>query len=235
MVGGGNSGLEAAIEMAGIASEVHLISRSALSGEVILQDKVAAAGVHIHENQLPERIHGDGEVQGIDIRERRSGALTHLPVDGVFVKVGLSPNSDYALDLLDSNGRGEIRVDRELDTGVRGIFAAGDVTDGRDKQVVIAAGESARAALAAASFRCPPVHVLDVLFEIMLVNRWRFDQVPGMVRICPTRIRSPRSLLALRRSRTLRRYCSAMVERVSPRAITWRRGLCWAIQVPAGG
>ncbi|MEA3277516.1 MAG: glutaredoxin 3, partial [Pseudomonadota bacterium] len=149
VVGGGNSGLEAAIEMSGIASKVYLVSRDPWSGDTILQDKVSASDVETYTNHAPVEIQGNGRVDGISIRDRTSGDLKHLAVDAVFVEVGLSPNSDFALDLLETNRRGEIHVDRQMDTGVRGIFAAGDVTDGREKQVIIAAGDGARAALAA--------------------------------------------------------------------------------------
>jgi len=93
---------------------------------------------------------GIASVTGVE--DRQSGDIKELAVDGVFIEVGLSPNSDLALDLLKTNERGEIRVDREMNTGVRGIFAAGDVTDGREKQVVVAAGDGARAALAAFNY-----------------------------------------------------------------------------------
>ena len=70
-------------------------------------------------------------------------------MDGVFIEIGLFPNSDFALDLVEINERGEVKVDRIGDTGVRGVFAAGDVTDNREKQIIVFAGEGARAALAA--------------------------------------------------------------------------------------
>ncbi len=149
VVGGGNSALEAAIEMVGIASKVYLVSRGEWSGEVILQDKVSASEVLALKGFQPLEILGTGRVEGLKVANRQSGEESLLEVEGVFIEVGLSPNSDYALDMLETNGRGEIRVDRNTDTGVRGIFAAGDVTDGQEKQVVIAAGEGARAALAA--------------------------------------------------------------------------------------
>lgn len=149
VVGGGNSALEAALELAGIADKVFLVSRGSWTGETILQDKVRSSAVEILEHHAPVEILGDDRVQGLSIEPRDGGEAQTLAVDGVFVEIGLSPGSDFALDLLETNARGEIRVDRNLETGVRGLFAAGDVTDGRDKQVVIAAGEGARAALAA--------------------------------------------------------------------------------------
>jgi len=108
--------------------------------------------VVVYKGHDPMEIQGNGKVQGLVLKDRETGEHTHLSVDGVFIEIGLSPNSDFTLDLLETNDRGEIRVNRELDTGVRGIFAAGDVTDGPDKQVIVAAGEGARAALAAFTY-----------------------------------------------------------------------------------
>ena len=150
IVGGGNSGLESAIEMNGIAKKVHLVSIADWNGDQILQDKVAAAdGVEALKFHEPVEIHGTDKVEGLTVKDVQTGETRRLDVDGVFVEIGLFPNSDFVIDLLDSNERGEIRVDRHGETGVRGVFAAGDVTDNRDKQIVVSAGEGARAALAA--------------------------------------------------------------------------------------
>jgi alkyl hydroperoxide reductase subunit F len=94
-------------------------------------------------------IHGDDHVDGFAVRTAER--VRRLDVGGVFVEVGLFPNSDFILDLVDTNPRGEIKVDARGRTGVQGIFAAGDVTDTPDKQIVIAAGTGtgARAALGA--------------------------------------------------------------------------------------
>jgi alkyl hydroperoxide reductase subunit F len=88
-------------------------------------------------------------VTGLTVRERETGKTERLAVDGVFVEIGLFPNTGFALDLVDTNERGEIVVDSHCRTGVRGVFAAGDCTDTHDKQIVISAGEGAKAALAA--------------------------------------------------------------------------------------
>jgi len=152
VVGSGNSALEAAVEMSGIAEKVYLVSRGDWSGDLILHDKVTSTDVVVYKGHDPMEIQGNGKVQGLVLKDRETGEHTHLSVDGVFIEIGLSPNSDFTLDLLETNDRGEIRVNRELDTGVRGIFAAGDVTDGPDKQVIVAAGEGARAALAAFTY-----------------------------------------------------------------------------------
>jgi len=152
VIGSGNSALEAAIEMSGIASKVFLVSRGTWSGDEILHDKVRATEVDVLQGYLPTTIHGKDTVEGLTVTHLESRIEQRLDVDGVFIEIGLAPNSDFTLDLLETNSRGEIRIDRNLETGVRGVFAAGDVTDGREKQVVVAAGEGARAALAAFSY-----------------------------------------------------------------------------------
>ena len=150
IVGGGNSALEAAIEMSGIAKRVHVVSRNPWSGEEILKDKAASApGVKQLVGYEPVEIAGNEVVEKLVLRNLKNGKLRTLKVDGVFIEVGLSPNSDLMLDLAHTNQRGEVVVDAMGDTGVRGIFAAGDVTATKDKQIVIAAGEGAKAALAA--------------------------------------------------------------------------------------
>ena len=152
IIGGGNSALEAAIEMSGIASHVYLVSRGEWSGDAVLQDKVNASSVEVLKGYSPKEIHGETKVTGLSLIQRGNGEEHRVEVDGVFIEIGLAASSDYALDLLEANQRGEIHVDRELETGLRGVFAAGDVNDGRDKQVVIAAAEGAKAALAAFNY-----------------------------------------------------------------------------------
>jgi alkyl hydroperoxide reductase subunit F len=150
IIGGGNSGLEAAIEMNGVARRVSLISRAPWSGDLILQDKVRAAkGVESLISYDPVRILGSKHVEGLEVRELQTGRVRILDVQGVFIEIGLYPNTDFILDILDTNGRGEIKIGSHGQTGVSGVFAAGDVTDIHDKQIVIAAGAGANAALGA--------------------------------------------------------------------------------------
>jgi alkyl hydroperoxide reductase subunit F len=150
VVGGGNSALEAALEMDGVAEKIYLVSRGRWRADEILQDKVSASqGIQVLVEHQPLEIHGQDHVEGLSVQNRHTGETQQLEVQGVFIEIGLSPNSDFALDLLESNELGEIRVGRDADTGVRGIFAAGDVTDNPEKQIVVAAGDGARAALAA--------------------------------------------------------------------------------------
>ena len=153
IVGGGNSALEAAIEMNGVAKKVYLVSRGEWTGDEILQDKVSAAqGVEAFKHYQPVEIHGSDRVEGLTIKNLQTDEARRLDVQGVFIEIGLFPQTDFVLDLVETNERGEIKVDRHGQTGVRGIFAAGDATDSRDKQIVIAAGEGATAALAAFAY-----------------------------------------------------------------------------------
>jgi alkyl hydroperoxide reductase subunit F len=150
IVGGGNSALEAAIEMNGVAQKIHFISRGEWTGDQVLQDKVNATGeveaLTFHE---PVEIHGDDRVQGLTVKNLETEKTRLLDVQGVFIEIGVFPNTEFLLDLAETNEAGEIEVDRHGRTGVRGCFAAGDATDIHDKQVVIAAGQGASAALAA--------------------------------------------------------------------------------------
>jgi len=150
IVGGGNSALEAVVEMSGIAKKVYVVSRGQWSGDDVLKDKAGSAKeVKALVGYEPLEITGSETVEQLVLRNLKTGKTRRLDVDGVFIEVGLSPNSDLALDLVSSNQRGELVVDEMGDTGVRGVFAAGDVTATKDKQIVIAAGEGAKAALAA--------------------------------------------------------------------------------------
>ncbi len=150
IVGGGNSAMEAAIEMSGIAKKVYVVSRKEWTGDDVLVDKASSApGIKKLVGYEPLEISGDEVVEKLRLRNLKKGTERTLSVDGVFIEVGLSPNSEPLLDLANTNQRGEVIVDAMGDTGVRGVFAAGDVTATKDKQIVIAAGEGAKAALAA--------------------------------------------------------------------------------------
>jgi len=150
IVGGGNAGLEAALEMDEVAKKVYLISRYDWTGDEILQDKMAITkNVKVLKYHEPVEIHGKEKVEGLTVKNNKTGKAFRLKVDGVFIEIGLFPNTDFVLDLVDTNEVGEIIVDNHGQTGVRGIYAAGDAIESHDKQVIIAAGEGARAALGA--------------------------------------------------------------------------------------
>ncbi|HAA04665.1 MAG TPA: hypothetical protein DCE18_15065 [Syntrophobacteraceae bacterium] len=150
VVGGGNSGLQAAIDLMQIANRIYLVSLTPLNGDQILQDRVKqSAKVELIMEYAPSRILGEKMVEGLEIIPARPGESRQIKVDGVFVEIGLMPNSSLFVDTLTTNGKGEILVDTECRTGVTGVFACGDVTSVPYKQVVVAAGEGAKAALSA--------------------------------------------------------------------------------------
>ncbi|TET38264.1 MAG: FAD-binding protein [Dehalococcoidia bacterium] len=150
VIGGGNSALEAADDMVKIAEHVYLVSLTPFSGDQILIDRVKDAS---HLTVFLEHgvvvIEGSSRVEGIAIRDLKSGEEKRLEVGGVFVEIGLIPDSELAKGLVNLNRLGEIEVDCACETGVPGLYAAGDVTDVPEKQIVVAAGEGAKAALQA--------------------------------------------------------------------------------------
>jgi NADH-dependent peroxiredoxin subunit F len=150
VVGGGNSGVEAAIQLAGIASRVYLVeAEPRLAADEVLVTKLGKSpNVEVLTSTTVTEIHGDVLVTGVTVMlpDRTS---RDIPVTGVFIEIGLTPNSACVSGLVKLNQTGEIIVDRAGRTSVAGVFAAGDVTDEPDKQIIIAAGDGARAALTA--------------------------------------------------------------------------------------
>ena len=150
VIGGGNSALEAADDMVKIADHVYLVSLTPLTGDQILIDKVkSASNLTIFLEHEVLEIKGDSRVKGIKIRDLKSKQERELEVGGIFIEIGLIPNSELVKELVTLNRLGEIEVNCGNETGVPGFFAAGDVTSVPDKQIVIAAGEGAKAALQA--------------------------------------------------------------------------------------
>jgi alkyl hydroperoxide reductase subunit F len=150
VIGGGNSGVEAAIDLAGICSQVTLVEYAdKLNADNVLIDKLKSLkNATIITSAAAERINDtDGKVSEIVIKHRENGVLQSLKVDGIFVQIGLDPNSAPFADLLELNQRGEIPVDDHCRTKITGIYAAGDVTDVPYKQIIIAMGEGAKAGL----------------------------------------------------------------------------------------
>lgn len=148
VVGGGNSALDAAIQMMNIANKVYLINiMDHFTGDPVMQDKIKNnPKVRILHNTRVESITGEKFVKGINVDT--GGKKELLEVSGVFIEIGLMPNSWFAKGL-DKNEKGEIKVNCANETNVPGVFAAGDVTSVPEKQIVIAAGDGAKAALGA--------------------------------------------------------------------------------------
>jgi alkyl hydroperoxide reductase subunit F len=153
VIGGGNSALEAAIDMVRIADHTYLISLTPLTGDLILIDKLEKANnlMKFLEHEVLE-IEGENFVEGIRIRDLKTRQERELDVGGVFVEIGLIPNSEFVKGVVTLNHLGEIEVNCANETSVPGLFAAGDVTSVPEKQIVIAAGEGAKATLQAYSY-----------------------------------------------------------------------------------
>jgi len=150
VVGGGNSALEAALDMVKIAEHVDLVSLTPLTGDAILIDKLRdAKNLSIFTEYQTEKIEGQGFVSGMLIKDLKSGESKRLEVTGVFIEIGLVPNSAPVSGLVELNERGEVPVTCSCETTVPGLYAAGDVTDAPEKQIVVAAGEGAKAVLQA--------------------------------------------------------------------------------------
>jgi NADH-dependent peroxiredoxin subunit F len=150
VIGGGNSAVEAALDMVKIAGHVDMVSASPLTGDPIMVDKLSGSGnLTIYTGQKPEKILGHEVVDGIVIKDLKTGNTTQLDVSGIFVEIGLVPNSDMVKDLVKLNQVGEVPVNCFCETEIPGLFAAGDVTTVPEKQIVIAAGEGAKASLQA--------------------------------------------------------------------------------------
>ena len=148
VVGGGNSAFDAVLQMMHIAEKVYLINiNPSLGGDQIMREKVeAAANVEILNNGVTKEILGDQFVRALKVEQ--VGVLKEIAVQGVFVEIGSVPNSNF-IEGVAKNKTGEIIVDNLNRTNIPGLFAAGDVTDIPEKQIIVAAGEGAKAVLGA--------------------------------------------------------------------------------------
>jgi alkyl hydroperoxide reductase subunit F len=162
VIGGGNSGVEAAIDLAGIVAHVTLIEfDSELRADAVLQRKLASLpNVKIITSALTTEVQGNGEkVSALAYRDRNSDQTHIVQLEGIFVQIGLVPNTEFLRDTVALSPRGEIEVDHRGHTSIPGIFAAGDCTTVPFKQIVIAMGEGSKAGLSAFDYliRLAPV------------------------------------------------------------------------------
>ena len=170
VIGGGNSGVEAAIDLAGITAHVTLIEfDSQLRADAVLQRKLRSLpNVDVVVSALTTEVLGDGEkVTGISYKDRVSDAVHHLELEGIFVQIGLVPNTEWLNGDIALTARGEIEVDARGATSLPGVFAAGDATTAPYKQIVVAMGDGATAALSAFDYliRQAPVEAAGVTEE----------------------------------------------------------------------
>ena len=149
VIGGGNSGVEAAIDLAGIVEHVTLLERNAnLKADNVLQKRLnSLPNVTVIKNAQTTEVLGDDAVTGIKYQDKAQGEEHTLDLEGIFVQIGLLPNTEWLNNYVELNDAKEIKVDRTNATSIPGIFAAGDVTDDRNKQIIISMGAGANAAL----------------------------------------------------------------------------------------
>lgn len=152
VIGGGNSGVEAAIDLAGVVSHVTLLEfADELKADAVLQRKLRSLpNVDIIVQARTTQVNGDGvKVTGLTYENRTTKELVNLPLEGIFVQIGLLPNTDWLKETLELTRFGEIVIDAKCKTSVPGVYAAGDATTVPFKQIIIATGEGAKAALGA--------------------------------------------------------------------------------------
>jgi NADH-dependent peroxiredoxin subunit F len=152
VIGGGNSGVEAAIDLAGVVDHVTLVEfAEQLKADAVLVTRLKSLpNVTIHTNAQTTEITGDGQkVTGLRYRDRVTGSEHAVDLAGVFVQIGLVPNTEWLRGTVELSKYGEIVVDARGATNVPGVFAAGDATTTPFKQIIIAAGDGAKAALSA--------------------------------------------------------------------------------------
>ncbi|MCM3213696.1 alkyl hydroperoxide reductase subunit F [Niallia taxi] len=151
VIGGGNSGIEAAIDLAGIVKHVTVLEfMPELKADQVLQDRLySLPNVTVLKNVQTKEITGTDKVNGISYIDRDTEEVHHVELQGVFVQIGLVPNTDWLGDTIERTRFGEIVVDRHGSTNIPGVFAAGDCTNSAYKQIIISMGSGATAALGA--------------------------------------------------------------------------------------
>lgn len=151
VIGGGNSGIEAAIDLAGIVKHVTILEfMPELKADSVLQDRLnSLPNVTVLKNVQTKEITGTDKVNGISYVDRETGEEHHIELQGVFVQIGLVPNTDWLGDTVERTRFGEIIVDKHGATNIPGVFAAGDCTDSAYKQIIISMGSGATASLGA--------------------------------------------------------------------------------------
>lgn len=153
VAGGGNSAVDAAIDLSHYAKEVTLIQRSVLRADAVLVEKMnKLPNVKVMLNTQITEIHGEDRVTGLTLADKSKGSSSFFETEGLFIEIGLDPISGFVKNLVKLNDKNEIVVNGKQETSVKGIYASGDVTDTPHKQIIIAAAEGAKAALEASDY-----------------------------------------------------------------------------------
>jgi len=149
VAGGGNSAVEAAIDLVPWAKKITIVHRSKFRADKVLLDKLNTInGLTVHLNTQILKVYGDEKMKGIEVLDKTTGNTFQIDSDGLFVEIGTVPNNYLVKDIVSTNEQGEIIVDHDQKTSLIGLYAAGDVTNQPYKQIIISAAEGAKAALA---------------------------------------------------------------------------------------
>jgi len=154
VVGGGNAAIDEGLAITRHARKVFVIHRrNTLRAEKVLQERAFAnEKMHFIWNTVVDRIHGDGKVTGLSIRNIETGEISELEIDGVFIFIGTRPTTEFLRGAVKTDERGYIVTGRSLETSVKGVWAAGDVQDPVYRQAITAAGQGAAAAILAEKY-----------------------------------------------------------------------------------
>jgi thioredoxin-disulfide reductase len=174
VIGGGNSGFETALDLTKYAKRIFIFERSdKITADEILQEIIKKESkIQVHLNKEMKKIEGTGKVQALIYQDLKTGKTFQVPIDGIFVQIGSVPATGFLKGVCEFNENDEIKVDFETCiTSCLGIFAAGDVNDGKWKQIIIAAAEGCRAALAAHNY-------LQLPSPAVAGRRWKRGRSP---------------------------------------------------------
>ncbi len=151
VIGGRNSALTAARDLIRFASEIHLIHRGddLKADQELVKGVLSAKNVKVHLKTTVQAFLGDQKLSGVRVFDSTQNSTNDITVDGAFIEIGMTTNSDPLRGLAELNDRGEVKIDNDQATSFPGLYAAGDVTEVKDKQIAIAVGQGAQAALAA--------------------------------------------------------------------------------------
>jgi alkyl hydroperoxide reductase subunit F len=153
VIGGGNSALQMVENLHSVAKNISLISTTKFTADAVVVERVRKlSNVTSYEEHKVLEFKGDEKLSEVDIRTVASDETKSIPAKGVFIAIGLQPNTSWISHLVDLNDRGEIIINPDCSTSDPGIFAAGDVTNAFGKRIIIASGEGAKAALAARQY-----------------------------------------------------------------------------------
>jgi alkyl hydroperoxide reductase subunit F len=149
VVGGGNSAVEGLLDLQNIASAVSVVNiTEGFTADKIITDKLDLRNIKEYHAHIVVDVKGENRLETVVIKDKNTGKITEIDAEGIFIEIGLIPNTGFINKLTSLNNWGEVIINHDTTTNVEGLYASGDVTNVPEKQIVIAAGEGAKAALA---------------------------------------------------------------------------------------